>query len=53
MKLKNNIAIVTGASREIGKAIVIAFAKEGAIVLVIDISKNFFNWGRRSNERKH
>lgn len=34
MKLKNQVAIVTGASRGIGKAIALAFAKEGAKVLI-------------------
>ena len=35
MKLKNKIAIVTGASRGIGRAIAILFAQEGAKVAII------------------
>lgn len=34
MKLKNKIALVTGASRGIGRAIAIALAKEGASVII-------------------
>ncbi len=33
MKLKNKVAIVTGAGRNIGKAIALAFAKEGADIV--------------------
>src|SRR3989338_7203071 len=42
MKLTGKVAIVTGASRGIGKAIAILFAKEGAKVVV--------NYSKSENE---
>ena len=35
MKLQGKVTIVTGASRGIGRAIAIGFAKEGAKVIVV------------------
>jgi len=35
MKLKDKITIITGAGRSIGKAIALAFAKEGADLTVV------------------
>lgn len=37
MRLKNQVAVVTGAGRGIGQAIALAFAREGARVVVADI----------------
>ncbi|GAH64482.1 unnamed protein product, partial [marine sediment metagenome] len=39
MKLDNKTAIVTGARRGIGRVIALALAKEGANVVVSDISQ--------------
>ncbi len=37
MRLKNNVAIVTGAARGLGKAFSIAMAKEGAKIMATDL----------------
>jgi 3-oxoacyl-[acyl-carrier protein] reductase len=39
MRLKDKVVLVTGAGRGIGKAIALAFAKEGADIAVGDINK--------------
>jgi len=39
MKLKDRVAIVTGAARGIGKAIAWAFVREGAKVALVDVEK--------------
>ncbi|HYZ45417.1 MAG TPA: SDR family NAD(P)-dependent oxidoreductase, partial [Xanthobacteraceae bacterium] len=39
MKLKNQVAVVTGAGRNIGEEIAKLFAAEGAKVAVVDIDR--------------
>jgi len=39
MRLENKISIVTGAGSGIGRAIALAFAKEGSKVVVADLSE--------------
>ena len=39
MKLKNQVALITGAAQGIGRAIAILFAKEGAKIAVNDINR--------------
>lgn len=47
MKLKNKVAIVTGASKGIGKAIAIRFAEEGASVVLASRSLSVLEEGVR------
>lgn len=39
MRLKNRVAIITGAAGGIGEAIALLFAKEGARIVVIDLNR--------------
>ena len=39
MKLKGRVAIVTGAASGLGRATSLLFAKEGARVVIVDISE--------------
>jgi len=55
-KLKDKVAIITGAGQGIGKEIALTFAKEGAKVVVTDITgkeeevaEEIKKNGRRSN----
>lgn len=41
MNLKDKVALVTGAGRGIGQSIALAFAKEGAILVLSDLKKEF------------
>ncbi|MFH0986299.1 MAG: 3-oxoacyl-[acyl-carrier-protein] reductase [Candidatus Omnitrophota bacterium] len=41
MMLKNKVALVTGAGRGIGQSIALAFAKEGAILVLSDLKTEF------------
>ena len=41
MMLKDKVALVTGAGRGIGQAIALAFAKEGAILVLSDLKSEF------------
>jgi NAD(P)-dependent dehydrogenase (short-subunit alcohol dehydrogenase family) len=44
--LKDKIAIVTGAGHGIGKGIAMALARNGADVVVTDLSDEIFNVGK-------
>jgi 3-oxoacyl-[acyl-carrier protein] reductase len=39
-KLENKVAVITGAGRNIGKSIALAFAAEGAKIIVVDVNDN-------------
>jgi len=57
MRLKNRVAVVTGAARGIGRATAIKFAKEGADVAILDIlfdlAKETANEVKKTGRKAH
>ena len=52
MKLKDKVAIVTGAASGIGKEIALVFAREGAKVVIADLNKRGGGRHRRGDRRR-
>ena len=51
MRLKDKVAIITGAGRGIGLAGAVAFAREGARVVIAEINEELGRRRGRSNPR--
>ena len=52
MKLKDRVAIITGAARGIGKAIALTFVREGAKVALVDIDQKQLEALRNEIEKR-
>jgi len=44
MRFKDQVALITGAGRGIGKAIALAFAREGADIALAEIESRWLRW---------
>lgn len=52
MRLKDRVAVITGAARGIGKAIAFAFSREGAKVALVDVERPRLEASREEIEKK-
>jgi 3-oxoacyl-[acyl-carrier protein] reductase len=50
MRLKNKVALITGAARGIGKEIALVFAQEGANIVVCDVNRPQIEEARKEIE---
>jgi len=51
MRLKDRVAVITGAARGIGKAIAFTFAREGARIALVDVERSRLEVSREEMEK--
>ncbi len=52
MRLKDRVAVITGAARGIGKAIAFTFAREGAKIALVDVERSRLELSRQEMEKR-